>query len=373
MLIGVIFFLSACQGFSPDRSDQGQSSDDSVSRTEATYDANGVEPTHSIQPANLPQVVEALDRGQIKAAEATLLQIIDQQPFSTLALRFLEQIQTDPVELMGEEYDVVLVQPGDSLSEIAERELGDALQFFALARYNGIDTPRQMPPGIELKIPQRLRGGSAELPPADGPAAVEFEEEVDLPAGAGLALAGQSLYDQGQIAQAFALLSAGARAGNLDPDGEQFLAQIAVERSEVIAEEGRPDDALALLNDTSELISDESRPLLKAGRRSLEALGLEAEAVRARRAGELSQSLALFEQAAELNPDREEIRSEAANVREVLVAQLHDQALIHYRDQQLNEAIELWQQVANLAPDFESAQIYLERALALRQRLRELD
>jgi len=363
---GLILLLAACQAFDPARPDPIPADDAPVVSTEP-------EAPRVVQPATLPEVIEALDQGAIEAAESALLEIIDQRPYSTLALRFLEQIQTDPLTLMGEAHDVVIVQPGDSLSQIAERELGDALQFFALARYNGIEAPRRMPPGIELRIPRSLRQSDVDEPVLDDTAQVVADDVGERPAGAGLALAAQSLLDQGQNAQAFALLSAGARAGNLDDDGERLLALAAIDRAEAIAAEGRQNDALDLLNQTGELISDPSRGLLEEGRRGLQALKLESEAVRARRAGELDVALALFEEAAALDPDNAQIRSEAGNLRGVLVAQLHDQALVHYRDQQLDEAIKLWQQVEQLAPEFESAQIYLERALALRERLNEFD
>lgn len=371
LLVGLTLLLGACQSFDPARPDTNASDDDAVDSSESA----AIEPrtTRPVQPVTLPQVIVALDQGYIEAAEAALLDIIDQQPYSTLALRFLEQIQTDPLALMGEAHDVVVVEPGDSLSEIAERELGDAMQFFALARYNDIDAPRRMPPGIELRIPRSLRHAAAdEVVPDDVPQVIE-DTAAERPAGGELALAAQSLLDQGQIAQAFALLSAGARAGNLDADGERLLALAAVDRAETMAAEGRQNEALDLLSQTGEVISDPSRGLLEAGRRGLQALRLEAEAVRARRAGELAAALALFQEAVALDPDNAQIRSEANNLREVLVAQLHDQALVHYRDQQLDEAILLWQQVEQLAPEFESAQIYLERALALKERLNEFD
>jgi tetratricopeptide (TPR) repeat protein len=336
------------------------------------------EPAQGELPATLPEVIEALDQGRIEAAESALLEIIDQRPYSTLALRLLEQIQADPLELMGEDYDVVTVQPGDSLSGIADRELGDPLQFFALARYNGIQAPRRMSPGIELRIPRSLRRPDATdsepaEPSADESPATLEAIDPDRPAGAGLTLAAQSLLDQGQATQAFALLSAGARAGNLDADGEQLLARAAIDRAETMAAEGRRAEALGLLDETAELMSAEPRRLLDDGRRGLQALRLEEEAIQSRRAGDLAAALSLFEEAASLDPDNQRFRAEADNVRGVLVAQLHDQALIHYRDQQLDEAILLWQRVGELAPDFESAQIYLERALALRQRLNEFD
>lgn len=372
-LVGLILLLGACQAFDPGGSDSTATEDDTAESPQPAAAPSEPESPRRMQTATLPRVIEALDRGQIEAAEAALLEIIDQRPYSTLALRFLEQIQTDPLQLMGEAHDVVMVQPGDSLSVIAERELGDAMQFFALARYNGIAAPRRMPPGIELRIPRSLRQSDAEEPALDEVPQIIEDTAAERPAGAGLALAAQSLLDQGQIAQAFALLSAGARAGNLDADGEGLLALAAVDRAEAMAAEGRQNEALELLNQTGELISDPSRGLLEAGRRGLQVLKLEDEAVRARRAGELATSLALFEEAAALDPDNARIRSEAGNVRDVLVAQLHDQALIHYRDQQLDEAIQLWQQVQQLAPEFESAQIYLERALALRARLNEFE
>ena len=42
--------------------------------------------------------------------------------------------------------------------------------------------------------------------------------------------------------------------------------------------------------------------------------------------------------------------------------QLHDQALVHYRDQQLDNAIGLWQQVTDLDPGFEPARVYPRNA-----------
>jgi len=364
VLFGCIFLLSACQSFNTERSE--------ASGPEDVIPAPA-EPLRPEQPETLAQVVKALDQGRIEVAETALVAILDQQPASTLALRFLEQIRTDPVELMGAPHDVVVVRSGDSLSEIAERELGDSLQFFALARYNAIAVPSRMPPGIDLKIPRSLRPPAADDPLVEEPPQIVEDSTAEPSAGAGLAVAAQSLYDQGQIAQAIALLTAGARAGSLSADGETLLAVSAVERSKALVEQARRDEALELLNQTSELISAETQPLVQAGRRELQAARLEDEAVRARRAGELGTAYALFEEAAVLDPANEQIRSEADNVRDVLVAQLHDQALIHYRDQQLDEAIQLWQQVEQLAPEFESAQIYLERALALRQRLNEFE
>jgi tetratricopeptide (TPR) repeat protein len=376
LLLMLILLATGCRVYGPYQPGEGESpAGDSGSQ--GTSQGQMQTPSEDAGDT-LPGVIEALDRGQIEAAEAALLRIIDQQPYSRLALRFLQQIQTDPVELMGEEHDVVIVQPGDSLSEIAQRELGDSLQFFALARYNGIDAPRKMAPGRALRIPRSLRPpDAASAPPVASTEvpgdAVDPEPPADFPEGAGLALAAQNLNAQGQTAQAYSLLLAGARAGNLDGDGERLLASLAVDRVAAIAEAGRIDDAVELIDLIEGLVADASEEPLVRARRSLDALRLRDDAIRARRAGELDAALALFEEASTLDPGNEALATEAANVRGVLVAQLHEQALTHYRDQELDQAIERWQRVEALAPDFESARIYLERAIALRARLEDLD
>ncbi len=324
----------------------------------------------ALPSSSMQQVIDYLDAGQWEQAEIALLSIIDERPGSHLALRFLEQLQSDPIELMGEQYDEVTVERGDSLSGIALRELGDAMQFFALARYNDIQAPRRMPPGIILKIPISLKS-----PPEPSPkvAVIGVEPEPVRVPGAGLTLAGRRLLDDGRDQQVIALLSAAAKAGNLDAEGEEILAEAAEMRSMHLAEQKQPEDGLELLDEIASILSPAARPLLEPGRRKMQAKLLMAEGVRERRAGNLDRALTLFLEAAEHNPDSSDLQSESANVREVLVMQLHDQALIHYRAQQLDDAIGLWQKVRDLDPGFEPARVYLERARALKDRLKDLD
>ena len=363
-----IVFLAACQ-VTEEKTPQDPPLD-----SQAIEDV-GSEQNQERPLPTLAAVIALLDQGELEQAEADLLQIIDQNPRSRLALRFLDQLQSDPVELMGAEHDVITVEPGDSLSMIALRELGDAMQFFALARYNGIDAPRRMAPGIELKIPHALQPSEAtDTEPSESDALVdEPPQDAELPPGAGLALAGQNLIDDGRFSQAIALLSAAANAGNLDASGEALLVDATIKQVEQLKAEGQQDQAATLIAQVTELVSPQSKDLLEPARLSLEVTRLENEAIQARRAGELNRALTLFEHALRLDPDNTDIQTEANNLRDVLVAQLHDQALIHYRDQELDQAIELWQRVQSLAPNFESAQIYLERAQALRDRLRVLD
>ncbi|MCC5866241.1 MAG: LysM peptidoglycan-binding domain-containing protein [Wenzhouxiangella sp.] len=260
------------------------------------------EPQPEAPPATLQNAVDLLDLGEVDEAEAVLVRILERTPGSRIARRLLGQIQSDPIELMGADYDVVEVQAGESLSVIAHRELGDSLQFFALARYNGITVPRRLAPGMVVRIPRQLRPKPA----------VDTEAES---------------------------VTVSVESGN------EAAAQLAEELP-------GDDEALA---------------------RKRRAGVLYAEGLSERQAGNYYLAISRFDQAVELDPDLAEASQAAAATRAELVERLHEQALGLYRDQRIDESIALWEEAVALNPEFEPAQVNLERARAVQRRLRELD
>ncbi len=198
-------------------------------------------------PATLQQAVDFLDLGEIAAAEDVLERILDTSPASRIARRFLDQIRSDPLESMGTDYQEVQVQPGESLSVIAHRELGDSLQFFALARYNDIAVPRRLAPGMIVRIPDRLRSEPAAMPAvdiewedspaeveeADVAAAVETQEELVNQRRAGV------LYAEGlnerQAGNLYLALSRFEEAIGLDPALASAAEAARATRNELVA------------------------------------------------------------------------------------------------------------------------------------------
>lgn len=126
----------------------------------------GVAPTPGLDPrARLRKVLELLDVGQRDQARADAQELVRQQPDDARAKSLLNQIDADPKVLLGAQNFAYKIRPGETLSLLAERFLGDKYLFYALARYNGIDAPGQAEVGRTIMVP----GTPREAPPPVAP------------------------------------------------------------------------------------------------------------------------------------------------------------------------------------------------------------
>ncbi|HYD71603.1 MAG TPA: LysM domain-containing protein [Candidatus Binatia bacterium] len=114
--------------------------------------------------------VELLDGGDEQRAELELRAALEEQPNNGAAQRLLQQITEDPRALLTATPRPYTVRQGDSMSALAERYLGDALMFYALARYNDLEAPNQLSAGQRLMIPMRPGVIAASAPPNDAAA-----------------------------------------------------------------------------------------------------------------------------------------------------------------------------------------------------------
>jgi len=99
--------------------------------------------------------VDQLNVGNESGARAELRAALEMQPGNSSARRLMEQIEGNPREMLGESARTYTVRSGETMSELAERFLGDPLLFYALARYNGLEAPNQLSAGQTLSIPRR--------------------------------------------------------------------------------------------------------------------------------------------------------------------------------------------------------------------------
>lgn len=143
------------------------------------------EPAVPYSPATAQRLttaaVELLEQGHVEQATEELRRALQADPGNRLAQNLMRQIEGDPVAMLGRESFPYRVQPGESLSRIAQRFLGDVHLFYLLARYNDIPVPRQLQGGQLLRIPGKAPPPGA-MSPAPTPAPAPAPAPVPAPA-----------------------------------------------------------------------------------------------------------------------------------------------------------------------------------------------
>jgi tetratricopeptide (TPR) repeat protein len=100
--------------------------------------------------------LELLELGKEEEASAELQRALAIEPGHRLALNLQRQISADPVSVLGRESFMYRVQPGETLSRIAQRFMGDVHLFYILARYNDIKVPKLLSGGQLVRVPGKV-------------------------------------------------------------------------------------------------------------------------------------------------------------------------------------------------------------------------
>lgn len=269
----------------------------------------------------LRRSLQLLEDGDEATARVELVAYMRAAKNSSTGRSLLRQIDTPPEEYFPAEFREVILRKDQSLSNIAQTYLGSAVQFHALAKYNGIEQPKRMFPGQIVKVPLTESAVSAFS---------ELEDALDEPALDSLPL-----------------------AERLEP------VPLAV------------DAVSAADSESSDLPREVIAPQETKARESAGAIG--AEASERATAGVPKEPIieAVQEQ---LEPVMQAAAQEPAAAPAPLdVDGLHRRAINAYRAQDLDTAIELWDQILDADPSYEGARLYRSQALALKKRLNSLN
>jgi LysM repeat protein len=156
---------------------------------------------------HVARAIEFLNEGNAAEARAGLSAALAKSPKDSTALRLLEQLDTDPVDLLGDKSETYVVAAGDTMSGLADRFLDDPLMFYALARYNGLASPKALSVGRTIKIPSRsgavVAAASQPQPEADAPRA----GPINASKASAVRLKALELLSAGDAARAVSLLT----------------------------------------------------------------------------------------------------------------------------------------------------------------------
>jgi tetratricopeptide (TPR) repeat protein len=366
--------LAACNATEPKKPEQ-----ESRAETPAA-----TQPVEKLDARELTR--RALDRfqeGEAQLAEQDLRMALQQKPNYAFAKGLLQQFEADPREYLGKESFDYQVKPGESLSMVAERFLGDKLQFVILARYNELAKPGRLDAGQTLRIPQRYKPAAAAVEPAAAPPAEPPAEKKAPPVAEESPDSTQEAYSEAR-----ALFDQGDFTGTIDRIEEELTAG------------GKADAKLrGLLTDAygayaGQLIShqkwQEARSVLRQAAESdpandsiprqlafvedkIEGQRLYAIAREHESQGDLDKAFTGYSDAVVYDKKNGEYTAAKERVGKQLANRYHRLALDNYRKEQLDQAKVYWTKVLEVDPDNRIAPGYLAKVEEIQQKIREMD
>ncbi|MFK7828584.1 MAG: LysM peptidoglycan-binding domain-containing protein [Congregibacter sp.] len=230
----------------------------------------------------------------------------------------LRQIDTAPKDYFPPEYREVVLETGQSLSTIAKNYLGSAVQFHALAKYNGIERPRRVVPGQIVRVPLTTEALEIFAGLDDGLDASQADNSSsDEPAADGDLISGTP---------------SGTDSLGGDGSAAEVVGKVLVPESGSIASDVNLPEGAELDASITSLATDAENALIE----------LETEAPE--------------DVPAPLDVDA-----------------LHRRAITAYRSQDLDTAIALWDEILEADPGYESARLYRSQAKTLKKRLKSLN
>ncbi|MEN3951695.1 LysM domain-containing protein [Iodidimonas sp. SYSU 1G8] len=312
------------------------------------------------------EALKQLETGQEGQAKAELHAYIAEVPDNKRAQALLSQIEMPIDQYFPPENFTVTVATGETLSTLAQTFLGDALKFYALARYNGIANPSQVSVGQSLKIPRTpaslaakdARENGLAAPPvttAEAGDAALLEPEPSAPQKSMPTAKGAT---KGAVEKVRALAAAG--------DSEGAIKEIEAQK---LGSSGLSPADTTFVADTymaSARVLKGSNPALAASR--------------AQKAGDLylatgdkpDKALDAAELASSLNPGGAQTQKLLTTAKAAAADRYYRNGLSAFRRQELDKAIQNWDRVLQIDPTHENAALQRAQAVELKEKLSKL-
>ena len=362
-IIVAVFMLAACgatQKTTPVAPAQQTSQNSSpVKQSLQILPEQGLTPRQRLSKA-----LRNLERGESDIAEVELTEYLIAMPGNQRAKSLLNQIKSAPEEFYPSEFFTLELRSGQSLSTLAKKYLGSALEFYALAKYNQIDKPSRVNIGSEIKIPLTSTAKRVLEEEKKAELAAQAELAAEVEAEVTQAISNEAEIEvQPESYSADELVSL-INEANINNDYErsgQLLNQLLEitsldDATKAIAITTYTGQAQALL--ASQPV-EAAEVLVKLGQLQLDSL----------------QDLAAFQSFKSANMadvNNPEALTALNSVKDKITQQYHREASVAFRQQELDEAIAKWDVVLEVDPNHSNAQAYRAQAIELRERLKAL-
>lgn len=344
------------------------------------------EPVFTAEPGlsnqqRLRKSIRLLELGNGGQARAELEAYLVDIPKSKIANFLLMQITAPLDELFPEQYQEISLPSGETISTIAKQYLGNALQFYALARYNDFEEPGKLQIGQLIRVPltAEAREHIAALETKKSEQADETIADGELPQSDQEAEAVASQPEEGDLVEED--LSLGTADGMVTIGEEEF----ALSRTEFLAvllADGQNDELIEEFEktgSTEDLDKEFLGGLASVYSESADSLRIDDEELAASRylaAGELlimtgdrEQAVKVLQSSVQLNPDNTDAESLFSKVSSKLIDEYHSDASRAFRRQELDSAIILWEWILSVDPFHQHALDYLIRAQELKEKI----
>lgn len=308
--------------------------------------------------------VDALQHGDGQKAKPLLQQVLVLEPGHKGASSLLHQIDADPVEMLGKEKFPYKVQPGDTLSLIARRFLGDHFKFYILARYNDIVISDNLEAGRVINIPGK------KPPPSKVAAAIPAEPPA-TPEVSSLRLSeAKKLYTDGRLADSVSVLERIQAEGGGSAESSELLHTVYVAYARKLIDSGESAEANKLLSKA--LIAypgdERLRKLRDQGDAHRNADQIFKEGNQWLNDGQLPKAYSAFDRTLKLMPDHAGAKAALAKLKPQLIEAYYADSIRARRRQKFTEALNSLDKLLEIDPDHELAKANRDEIKAILER-----
>jgi len=294
--------------------------------------------------------LDALQDGDEDAARPLLQQALVLDPGHKNAAILLSQMGVDPVDMLGKEKFAYKVQPGDTLSRIARRFLGEPLKFYVLARYNGIRSADRLEAGQIINIPgKKPPPGKMPIPAAEQSAAADITQLKLTEA--------RKLYGEERYADAIDLLERTHVEGAASAEYNDLLLTTYLAYAKKLNDTGQAVEAGKILSKASAAYPGNER--LHRQSENMNSARYADQAYREGNQllsdGQLTQAYASFTRALKLAPEHAGARAAIAKIRPQLVETYYTDYVRARRRQHFSEALHSLDKLLEIDPGHELA------------------